>query len=63
MKLVKVMDGIYRNAEGTVSVTHKLAWKGKSACWRVAWTDGLGCRKENEFPTLARAREFLKRLN
>jgi hypothetical protein len=57
MKLIRVMEGLYRSECGGIRVA-KEAWN-KDLPWVVCWTDFLSARHENRFKTLAECRAYL----
>lgn len=59
MKLIKVMDGLYRSECGGVHVAKQIKWMGKNAHWTVKWTDVFSTRHVREFPTLKDVRQYL----
>lgn len=60
MKLIKVMEGLYRTDYG-VHVMHNMDSDKKEFKWRMTWTDIFSVRKCKKFKTLKEVREELNR--
>lgn len=60
MKLVKVMDGLYRSENGAVRVALQMKWMGEPKHWTVKFEDIFGSRIVKKFATLAEVKEYLK---
>ena len=58
MKLIRVMNGLYRSEEGSVRVSFEV-WHKDGLPWVVHWTDVFSCRHEKRFRTLAECRSYL----
>jgi hypothetical protein len=59
MKLIRIVDGLYRNESGLVRVSKQLAWRGQPSHWAVRYDNWHGCPITKKFPTLSKARHFL----
>lgn len=60
MKLIKVMDGLYRTEDGHFRIARESKWKDRPARWAVRFTNILNAPVSVEFRTLAEARRWLK---
>lgn len=58
MKLIRVIEGVYRDESGNVHVLR--VHRGDEFRWVCQFKDGIGCRIERPFRTLADVRKFLK---
>jgi hypothetical protein len=64
MKLIRVMDGIYRNESGDVAVTKIMTkrYYESDRPWKVTYRNGLGCKVVKYYLTFNEARQSLKRI-
>lgn len=59
-KLIRIVDGIYRNESGTIRIFKRLKWRGVPAHWEVRFTNWHGCPIEKKLSTLAKVRHFVE---
>lgn len=60
IKLVKVMDDLYRSEDGEILIVKDTFTRTGRDPWVIRWKDGIGCRKEKRCKTLAECRKALE---
>lgn len=58
LKLIRVMEGIYRNENGGIYVFRR-SWENKDLPWVVCCKDISSCHHKKKFRTLSEVRSYL----